>query len=76
MEEMKMQTIVQLMNKKAAEEGVHEAILPEHVVKLPNNSQKGFMGIPHWDVYAARVEEYVCLLYLYKDGRVNIYLHC
>ncbi len=76
MEEMKIATIVQLMNDKAAQKGITTQIQSKDVVELPNNSTKGFMGIPHWEVYAARVEEYVCLLYWYPDGRANVYIHC
>lgn len=74
--ELKLATIVQLMNEKAVQQGLTQEVTPEQVVKLPDNGCKGFMGIPHWDVYAARVQEYVCLVYVYADGRVNVFLHC
>lgn len=75
MEEMMLATIAQVMSQHTTKQGMKK-VEPEHVVKLPDNGIKGFRGIPHWDVYAARVEEYICIAYVYPDGKVNVYIHC
>ena len=76
MEEMKVATIIQLINEEAARKGVTEKVNHENLVKLPKiGIQDFYMGVPTGDVYVARIEAYVCLVNAYRDGRIHIFFH-
>ena len=75
MEEIKISTISQLMSKEVAEHGITEEVKPENVVKLPYQENYGSTspdGILRWDAYATRVDAFVCIAYVYSDGRVTV----
>lgn len=40
------------------------------IVQLPDDGCPGHMGLPRWDVFAARCGEFVCVAYVYADGRI------
>lgn len=71
MEQMKLETIAELMSKQSGEE-----VEVENVVKLPYTKDKlGYMRNDQFEVYVARTEKSTCLLYAYNDGRVHVYVH-
>lgn len=47
-------------------------IKQELVAKLPDDGCPGHMGLPRWDVYAARAGEFTVLAYVYEDGEIRI----
>lgn len=60
---------------KAMSKKLGATINPKHVVKLPNDGCDGHLGMPSWEVYAARAGEFVVILYQFKDGTVNVVIH-
>ena len=70
MEEMKLETIARLMYKQSGE---HVDV--KGIVKVPEKSGSNPRNPHSHDVYVARTESYTCMLYLYVDGRVRVYVH-
>ena len=79
MKEMEIATIAQLMSAEASRKiGVGVQVNPEHVVKLPYESELDYEPLTPFpkDIYAARVGQYpVCLAYVYANGKVTIKIH-
>ena len=42
------------------------------VVKLPDDGCPGHMGVPHWDVYAARCGEFTLIANVYSNGDIMV----
>ena len=65
---LEKKTVAALMSKELGVE-----LSDDLVVMLPDDGCPGHMGMPHWDVYAARAGEFTMLAYVYDDGSIHIH---
>lgn len=65
MELMKTMTAAQLMSQQSGEE-----IATEDVIKLPSKTRED-----EFEAYVARSDNHVCVVQMYKNGSVHVYIH-
>ncbi len=70
MEEMKLATVAKLMYEQSGEE-----VDSGRIVKVPEKVGTHPRSPHRHDVYVARTVSYTCMVYLYEDGRVHVYVH-
>lgn len=70
MEENKLRAIAVLMSQQSGEK-----VDIKNIVKLPDSDVLKNMENDTYDVYAARTKSYTCLVHLYADGRIHVYVH-
>lgn len=59
---------------KAMTEKLGIEVKEELITKLPDDGCPGHMGLPHWDVYAARAGEFTLLAYAYDNGDISVHI--
>ena len=67
MEQMKLRTVIQLMEERCG-----EPIEESEIVKIP---AKNMNSEDEFDTYVARNNSYFCAVLLYRNGSVHVHIH-